>query len=115
MDEQYKFYEGNMKITINNDNNGVVVHVAGRLDSDTAIAFEKDLAEYLESPTQSLIIDFADLDYISSAGLRVIMKTGKVFNNIAPDFMICCMQDHIIEIFEISGFDNFVTICDDLP
>ncbi len=104
-----------MKVTIKNDSTGVVVHIAGRLDSDTALAFEKDLAGYLESPSQNLIIDFAELDYISSAGLRVIMKTSKVFNNITPDFMICRMQDHIYEIFEMSGFDNFVTICDDLP
>lgn len=104
-----------MKVTIDNDSKGVIVHIAGRLDSDTSLAFEKDLEKYLKSPSQNLIINFAELDYISSAGLRVIMKTAKSFNNINSDFMICRMQDHIFEIFEMSGFDNFVTICDDLP
>ncbi len=103
-----------MDVTTTSNKTDVVLHVAGRLDSDTTPAFERDIAKYLASPSANIVIDFIDLDYISSAGLRVIMKASKAYRHVPFDFVICRMQDHIQEVFEISGFDKFVTIKDGL-
>ena len=57
-----------------------------------------------------MIVDFKDLDYISSAGLRVILKATKALNREDGKIMLCSMQDYVKEVFEIAGFDSFLPI-----
>ena len=57
-----------------------------------------------------MIIDFKNLDYISSAGLRVILKATKALKREDGKIMLCDMQDYVKEIFEISGFDSLLPI-----
>lgn len=59
-----------------------------------------------------MIIDFKDLDYISSAGLRVILKATKAIKREDGQIMLCSMQDYVKEVFEIAGFDSFLPIVD---
>jgi anti-sigma B factor antagonist len=56
------------------------------------------------------VIDFKELDYISSAGLRVILKATKAVNREEGKIMLCAMQDYVKEVFEIAGFDSFLPI-----
>ncbi|MEJ2102217.1 MAG: STAS domain-containing protein [Desulfobacterales bacterium] len=57
-----------------------------------------------------MIIDFKNLDYISSAGLRVILKAAKALKREDGKIMLCDMQDYVKEVFEIAGFDSFLPI-----
>jgi anti-sigma B factor antagonist len=57
-----------------------------------------------------MIIDFKNLDYISSAGLRVILKATKALKREDGKIMLCDMQDYVKEVFEISGFDSLLPI-----
>jgi len=57
-----------------------------------------------------MIIDFENLDYISSAGLRIILKTAKELKRNHGDIVLCAMQDYVKEVFEISGLDTFLSI-----
>ena len=57
-----------------------------------------------------MIVDFGDLDYISSAGLRVILKATKDLKRSEGNFILCSMKDYVKEVFEISGFDTFLPI-----
>jgi len=57
-----------------------------------------------------MIIDFKDLEYISSAGLRVILKATKALKREDGKMMLCDMQDYVKEVFEIAGFDSFLPI-----
>ena len=57
-----------------------------------------------------MIVDFEDLDYISSAGLRVILKTSKTLKRSEGSIVLCSMQDYVKEVFEIAGFDVFLSI-----
>ncbi|WP_136809283.1 STAS domain-containing protein [Desulfosediminicola flagellatus] len=90
----------------------VIVKPIGRLDSVTSPEFEKNMAQYLKTPGSNLLLDFDELDYISSAGLRVVLNAAKVFREVEFQFAACNMQDHVREVFEISGFDSFITIYD---
>lgn len=99
-----------MKTTITKDNGITIFSLSGRLDSNSAPQFEDELQTYLTSPCSHLIFDFNDLEYISSAGLRVILNTAKAYRECPFDFITCAMQDHVQEVFEISGFDTFITI-----
>jgi anti-sigma B factor antagonist len=87
-----------------------VFKLNGRLDSNTAMGFEQKLFDCIENGTQRLILDFQDLDYISSAGLRVILKATKNLKGAEGKLVLCSMQDYVKEVFEISGFDSFLPI-----
>jgi anti-sigma B factor antagonist len=57
-----------------------------------------------------MIIDFKELEYISSGGLRVIFKATKALKREEGKMMLCDMQDYVKEVFEITGFDSFLPI-----
>lgn len=99
-----------METTITKDNTTTIFALSGRLDSNSAPQFEKQLHDFLASPGSHLVFDFNNLDYISSAGLRVILNTAKAYKSGPYRFITCAMQDHVQEVFEISGFDSFITI-----
>lgn len=82
----------------------------GRLDSNTSPALEKKLAEAMENGARQMVIDFENLDYISSAGLRIILKTTKDLKRAEGNIVLCAMQDYVKEVFEIAGFDSFLPI-----
>jgi anti-sigma B factor antagonist len=99
-----------MDITETKHDHYSIFKLNGRLDSNTATGFEQTLFECIENGTQRLILDFQDLDYISSAGLRVILKATKNLKNSQGKLVLCAMQDYVKEVFEISGFDSFLPI-----
>lgn len=99
-----------MEYTIAKERDTVIIKPIGRLDSMTSPEFEKNMEEYLKTPRCNLLLDFDELDYISSAGLRVVLNVAKVYREASWQFAACNMQDHVREVFEISGFDSFVTI-----
>jgi len=82
----------------------------GRLDSNTSQAFEKRLFDAITDGSRNVVIDFKDLDYISSAGLRVILKATKALKREDGRILLCLMQDYVKEVFEIAGFDSFLPI-----
>jgi anti-anti-sigma factor len=75
----------------------------GRLDSRTAPMLQEQLMQRIES-APSLLIDCAHLDYVSSAGLRVLLMGGKQSKQAGRGFALCSLQDSVREVFEISGF-----------
>lgn len=99
-----------MEVTISKAKDAVIFTLKGRLDSNTAPQFEKQLQDFLHEPGSHLIFDFENLEYISSAGLRVILNTAKSYNAGPCRFAACAMQEHVREVFEISGFDTFIAI-----
>lgn len=99
-----------MDITETKHDQYSVFKLNGRLDSNTAMGFEQKLFESIENGAQRLILDFQDLDYISSAGLRVILKATKNLKGADGKLVLCAMQDYVKEVFEISGFDSFLPI-----
>ncbi|HZS48038.1 MAG TPA: STAS domain-containing protein [Blastocatellia bacterium] len=81
-----------------------VIHLAGNLDINAAKALEDKLVPLIESGEKNIIIDFDQLNYISSSGLRVLVFAA---NKLLPDkgkMDFCGMKDHIKQVFEITGF-----------
>ena len=87
-----------------------IFKLSGRLDSNTSQGFEKKIFQAIDDGSKNMIIDFKDLDYISSAGLRVILKATKALKREEGKMMLCDMQDYVKEVFEIAGFDSFLPI-----
>ena len=87
-----------------------IFELKGRLDSNTSSALEEKIIQAIENGSNNMIVDFKSLDYISSAGLRVINKTTKQLKRKSGKLVLCSMQDYIKEVFEITGFDAFLPI-----
>ena len=85
-----------------------VVTLEGRMDTVTAPELEKELKASLDG-VKELTLDFEKLDYISSAGLRVLLSTQKVMNKQGA-LKIIHVNDTIMEIFEVTGFTDILTI-----
>ncbi|MBQ2738863.1 MAG: STAS domain-containing protein [Oscillibacter sp.] len=97
-----------MKLTMNKTGASLEAKVAERLDTTTAPQFEKELSAQLEGVTE-LILDFAELSYVSSAGLRVLLSTQKVMNK-QGKMILRHVNENIMEVFEITGFVDILTI-----
>jgi len=80
---------------------GFVIKPKGRLDTNTYLEFEKHVAPYLNGGTKVLVLDMAELDYLSSAGLRAIFKTQKNIVANAGIFLMTRLQPQIARVFEI--------------
>ncbi len=92
----------------------VVLSVKGRLDSNSSDEFEKMLLGRVEEGENRFILDFHDLDYISSAGLRVLLKATKELKKTSGQMCLCSIRDYIQEVFDMSGFSTFLPIHHDL-
>jgi anti-sigma B factor antagonist len=93
-----------------------IYQLSGRLDTNTSPELEIRLFQAISDGSQNMVINFKDLEYVSSAGIRVILKTIKTIKSKNGLIMLCCMQDYVKEVFEISGVDflsPIVTSMDD--
>ncbi len=101
-----------MAIAIERTGDVVVLLPHGRLDSNNAAAVEAEILEHVNGGANRLVIDFAGLDYISSAGLRVVLVVAKRLKQAGGALVICRLPPHIREVFEISGFLSILTATD---
>ena len=86
----------------------LTVILEGRLDTTTAPDLEKELKDSLDDVTE-LIMDFEKLEYISSAGLRVLLSAQKIMSR-QGEMKLIHVSDTIMEIFELTGFADILTI-----
>lgn len=97
-----------MTIEIKRNQNELVFEVIGRLDSTTAPALDKSINENLDN-VKSLVLDFKGLEYISSAGLRVILNAQKQMKQ-KGKMKVTNVCDSVMEVFEITGFVDILKI-----
>jgi anti-anti-sigma factor len=90
---------------------GILIAIPiGRIDGSNHIAFQNNLEFGIEPEEKALILDCAQLGFISSAGLRICLIVGKQFNQPGKAFGICNLSDSIQDIVTVSGFDKILSI-----
>ena len=97
-----------MKINKKLDGNTLYAAFEGRLDTNTTPEAEKEMKDSLDNVTE-LILDFQNLDYISSAGLRLLLSLQKKMNAVGS-MRIRNVNDIVREIFEVTGFSDILTV-----
>ena len=97
-------------MTINKTQNGTALTIAleGRLDTMTAPELEAELKKSLDG-METLTLDFSKLDYISSAGLRVLLSAHKLMSS-KGGMKVTNVNDVVQEVFEVTGFADILTI-----
>lgn len=97
-----------MEIIKNQNGKELTIELKGRLDTTTSPELEAELKSSLND-VEKLVFDFANLEYISSAGLRVLLAAQKVMNK-QGEMIILNANDEIKEVFDITGFTDILTI-----
>ena len=92
------------------DNDVLVLLPVNRLDSTNAHLFESMLMDHISKGELRMIIDFGRLNFISSSGLRVLLIVANKLSATQGKLVLCDMQEHIQEVFMISGFDQLIPI-----
>ncbi len=101
-----------MEIVKNDGGSKVVFEVSGKIDTDTAPELEKSILETLGSNSgiTNLVIDVANVIYLSSAGLRTLLSIQKKCNAESRQMVIKNANEVLKEVFEITGFINFLNV-----
>ena len=97
-----------MTIEIKRNAEEIVLEIVGRLDTTTAPALDKTIIENMQD-VKSLILDFKGLEYISSAGLRVLLSAQKKMQQVGMMKLIH-VCDAVLEVFEMTGFADILVI-----
>lgn len=93
---------------------GVPVHaIRGRVDSASAGDMERALQPLFIEAGQKAVVDFSALDYISSAGLRVVLMVAKRAKQSQGRLLLCSLPPQVREVFEISGFLKILDVAPD--
>ena len=97
-----------MTITTNQTGSTLTISVSGRIDTTTAPEFEAKVKSLINGVTE-LTLDFEKVDYVSSAGLRVLLSTQKIMNK-QGEMKLVHVNESVYEIFEVTGFSDILTI-----
>lgn len=97
-----------MMIEIKKNAEDTTIEIVGRLDTTTAPSLEKTINEDIEG-VKNLILDLKGLEYISSAGLRVVLGAQKKMKQVGS-MKVINVCENVMEVFEITGFADILTI-----
>jgi anti-anti-sigma factor len=87
-----------------------VVEVKGRVDSSTAPVLGERLTTLLAAPSQRLVLDMRDLEYISSAGFRVLLLAARRADEAAARLVLCGLSSKVRQLFDLGGFLDLFAI-----
>ena len=101
-----------MEITQQEENGIVSIAIKRRLDADSSPEAEKVVKEALEGQTTRVLFNLGALEYLSSAGLRVLLSVAKEMRRREGKIVLCSLNEFVKEIFEVSGFQSLIPIVD---
>lgn len=103
-----------MEFQVSNNQGYLVISLSGRLDTSTAPGFEERCHALIDQGAARLILDFTELNYISSAGLRAILSSAKKVKKAKGGMSLCGLSGLALEVIIISAFDSFLPIYDNV-
>ena len=86
------------------------IDLEGDLDTNTAGECEKYLNDLIDGGCRQMILNLKNLDFMSSAGLRVSLATAKLLQSKEGTLRVCCLNETVQEIFEMSGFITILNV-----
>ena len=95
------------------EKNGIVfLAFKGRMDGSSAVEAEETVKNIFKGENNRLLFDFEFLEYLSSAGLRVVLGAAKEIKRRDGKFVLCALNSYVKEVFEVSGFGAIIPIAD---
>ena len=99
-----------MEITMRDEGDTKIVMLNGKLDTNTTPAAEGEINTLLDAGVNKLLINFEQLSYISSSGLRLLLATAKRLKSSGGDIKVCSLNEMATEVFELSGFSSIIKV-----
>jgi anti-anti-sigma factor len=93
-----------MQIAQHESNGVTILAVSGRIDATVAEAFKQKLLAAIGDKPVRLLLDFAQVEFISSIGLRVLVIAAKRVAAVRGQLLFCCLEGPVREVFELAGF-----------
>ncbi|MCH1430294.1 MAG: anti-sigma factor antagonist [Chlamydiales bacterium] len=88
----------------------LIIRLAGRVDANTAPPLEEQVLKKIDGGQHKVLLDFAGVDYISSAGMRFLLSCTKKVKGVSGKFVICSMSEGVIEVINMAGFNHILNI-----
>jgi anti-sigma B factor antagonist len=101
---------GDMQLVEKESGEVTVLELGGRLDSNTSKVLEDKVMEILGQGKKKVLMDFADVDYINSTGLRVLLLALQQLKKVQGKLVLSSIKDYMKEVFEISGYTEIFPI-----
>lgn len=99
-----------MQIDVSEDQGVHVVTLNGKLDTATSPETESRLRDVVGGGASKIVIDFQNVDFVSSAGLRVLLATAKMLRGSGGEMRVCGLNEVVQEVFDISGFSSLLSV-----
>lgn len=99
-----------MKISSETVGGAVVVRLEGNLDTNTSTEAQDYLSKSIDDGASNIVVSLSNVDFVSSAGLRILLATGKKLGGVGGSLRICGLNETVAEIFEISGFSTILNV-----
>ncbi len=99
-----------MKLTVGHAGEVKIVRIEGELNTLTSPDAEAQLTLLIDAGATKVVVNFERLDYISSAGLYILLATAKQLRVSGGELRVCSLSDLVQEVFHISGFDSIVSV-----
>lgn len=95
------------------DDGVLVLNPSGRIDGATAKAYEEALLDRIDKGHTKIVMNCEAVEYISSAGLRVLLMASRRAGDAAGKLVLCSVRDHVNDVFKFSGFAEIIPILGD--
>ena len=99
-----------MNISTTNIESVSVVRLEGNLDTNTSTDAQESLTQLIDGGASKVLVNFADVDFVSSAGLRILLATAKKLSGSGGNLRISNLNETVSEVFEISGFSTILDV-----
>jgi len=104
--------EMDLQIQVEEINKKLILRLIGRIDAYSSVTLEKRLKLLLNGKNKNILLDFTNVEYLSSAGIRVLLFADKKLKQEHGSFILFALNEDIKEILKIAGFDTVLFICE---
>ncbi|MBI2743672.1 MAG: STAS domain-containing protein [Chlamydiales bacterium] len=99
-----------LNVSVEEKDKHKIVRLEGRLDATTTPALEGKISKVLEQNKVHMLMDFSKVDYLSSAGMRLLLSAAKKVKAHGGKLVFCAMNDEVMEIIKMAGFERILAI-----
>jgi anti-anti-sigma factor len=102
--------DNELNIDVESIDGKIVLRLNGRLDAATSLILEKKIENFIHEGHKKIFLDFSYIDYLSSAGMRLLLSFSKKLKSQKGKFVIFSINEDVLEIIKLAGFEHVLTI-----
>jgi len=99
-----------LNVTVEKGANATIVRIEGRLDATFSPMLEKKIMEQILGGARNILLDFSQLNYLSSAGIRLLLSVTKKLKDLGGALYCCSLGEEVMEIIKMAGFEHIIHI-----